>query len=246
MVCDIVKDLIPLYADGVCSDASGEEVREHLKKCANCRAVYESAHKTIQCDVDRMELCDVRPFRNIKRKLGALTAAVVILTGYLFCWIFLISPSPQIREFEGRYRELHVVTDSGQLMDSQRSILNCLAGAYPERDFYVIHLNNVYGNETGGIVSDAGSQNLVFGENHFGLCRIYDCQYDVVSKNLAVRIDYRWRWGTEEYCSFGEYEELLKKGGDTFSGAMSERWKLEVYPESEGRNALLLYSRDGE
>lgn len=39
--CDIVRDLLPLYCDNVCSEASSEAVRQHLEECEACRAVFE-------------------------------------------------------------------------------------------------------------------------------------------------------------------------------------------------------------
>ena len=35
--CEVVKDLLPLYHDGVCSEASNEIVRAHLEECDSCR-----------------------------------------------------------------------------------------------------------------------------------------------------------------------------------------------------------------
>ena len=39
--CEIVGDLLPLYVDGVCSEASRDLVREHLDTCPGCRTLYE-------------------------------------------------------------------------------------------------------------------------------------------------------------------------------------------------------------
>lgn len=39
--CEIVGDLLPLYVDSVCSEASGDLVREHLDTCPGCRTLYE-------------------------------------------------------------------------------------------------------------------------------------------------------------------------------------------------------------
>ena len=35
--CSIVKDLLPLYVDGVCSEESHRLITEHLKECKACR-----------------------------------------------------------------------------------------------------------------------------------------------------------------------------------------------------------------
>lgn len=35
--CEIIKDLLPLYHDGVCSEESCNVIREHLEKCEECK-----------------------------------------------------------------------------------------------------------------------------------------------------------------------------------------------------------------
>lgn len=39
--CEIVQDLLPLYVDRACSEASAEMIKEHLEMCSDCRAIYE-------------------------------------------------------------------------------------------------------------------------------------------------------------------------------------------------------------
>jgi predicted anti-sigma-YlaC factor YlaD len=40
--CDIIKDLLPLYLDGVCSNDSKVLVEEHLAECDSCKAELQS------------------------------------------------------------------------------------------------------------------------------------------------------------------------------------------------------------
>ena len=35
--CNIVRDLLPLYADGETSEATSEMIKEHLSECEECR-----------------------------------------------------------------------------------------------------------------------------------------------------------------------------------------------------------------
>ena len=35
--CEIIRDLLPLYGDNVCSEKSREAVEEHLRECETCR-----------------------------------------------------------------------------------------------------------------------------------------------------------------------------------------------------------------
>lgn len=39
--CNVIKDLLPLYHDGVCSNESRTIVEEHLQECSECRQYYE-------------------------------------------------------------------------------------------------------------------------------------------------------------------------------------------------------------
>jgi len=39
--CDIVKDLLPLYVDDVCSEKSREMIEKHLEECEECRKYCE-------------------------------------------------------------------------------------------------------------------------------------------------------------------------------------------------------------
>ena len=39
--CEIIKDLIPLYVDGVCSEESKAKVEEHIEHCPDCLMTVE-------------------------------------------------------------------------------------------------------------------------------------------------------------------------------------------------------------
>ena len=41
MNCNIVKDLIPLYIDGCCSEESEKAVEEHIRDCSDCKKLLE-------------------------------------------------------------------------------------------------------------------------------------------------------------------------------------------------------------
>jgi MFS family permease len=44
--CAVIRDLLPLYQDQVCSEGSRRLVEEHLKSCAACRKIAESLSDT--------------------------------------------------------------------------------------------------------------------------------------------------------------------------------------------------------
>jgi phage head maturation protease len=39
--CEIIRDLIPLCAEGLCSDDSKALIEEHIRTCEECRKLYE-------------------------------------------------------------------------------------------------------------------------------------------------------------------------------------------------------------
>ena len=39
--CEIVRDLLPLYVDSACSEASKEMIKEHLENCSSCNQIYQ-------------------------------------------------------------------------------------------------------------------------------------------------------------------------------------------------------------
>ena len=39
--CEVIRDLLPLYADDVCSDTSRRLIEEHLEECPDCSAVLK-------------------------------------------------------------------------------------------------------------------------------------------------------------------------------------------------------------
>ena len=39
--CNIIKDLLPLYHDGVCSQESADIITDHFVECSACQAYYQ-------------------------------------------------------------------------------------------------------------------------------------------------------------------------------------------------------------
>lgn len=50
MECEIIRDLLPLYLDHVCSEKSRQAVEEHLRHCEECRREAEKMSQDIGID----------------------------------------------------------------------------------------------------------------------------------------------------------------------------------------------------
>ncbi len=51
MDCNIIKDLIPLYIDGCCSDETSAEVRKHIAECKDCKAVFDGMNSELTGEI---------------------------------------------------------------------------------------------------------------------------------------------------------------------------------------------------
>jgi len=83
--CDIIKDLLPLYVEGLASEKSREAIEEHLKECESCEKLYqEMKEPKMQVHYDREPAESFRKYvRKKKRRLGikiaVITAGLVLL-----------------------------------------------------------------------------------------------------------------------------------------------------------------------
>lgn len=85
--CNIIRDILPLYADDVVSEDTAELVEEHLHACCPCRQYLDRITATA---VLPMEV-DAEPFKQIRRTWGRKQILLVILSALLtitaFCGI---------------------------------------------------------------------------------------------------------------------------------------------------------------
>lgn len=47
IACDVIKDLLPLYVDNVCSEKTKDFIEEHLAVCEECQKYYEALQENI-------------------------------------------------------------------------------------------------------------------------------------------------------------------------------------------------------
>lgn len=90
MNCDVIRDLLPLYADKVCSEASRELVETHLRSCEKCT---EELRMMGLCEaaVIAKEVDGVKAARKAWEKQKRLTVERVVLTmAILFAMALLL------------------------------------------------------------------------------------------------------------------------------------------------------------
>lgn len=92
--CNIIRDILPLYAEKMVSDDTVMFVQEHLKGCPACRAELEKMREPVQPEPD----IDTAPLKRLKKTLmvekvqTVLCTAAVLLALVLSGIAFLTAP----------------------------------------------------------------------------------------------------------------------------------------------------------
>lgn len=84
--CNIIQDILPLYAENMVSPDTASYVEEHLKRCEACRKKYERTKEPEQGD----RTTDIVPLRKLRKKMTAKKIQTVALTA-LFVVTLLVS-----------------------------------------------------------------------------------------------------------------------------------------------------------
>lgn len=97
--CEVICDLLPLYAENIASERSRELVAAHLKECENCTKalaqIKQEAFAVVPQTAD--------PLRRLRRQLRKHTAAAVIFSAFfavaaaVLAWgLFFLQPGDEM------------------------------------------------------------------------------------------------------------------------------------------------------
>lgn len=107
--CNIIRDLLPLYHDGVCSEQSKAIVEEHLEECTDCKSLASRLENTRIDDVlteERESILGTHARREKKTamQIGIITAGILMIPvivclicnlaiGHGLDWFFIVLAS---------------------------------------------------------------------------------------------------------------------------------------------------------
>lgn len=82
MKCEIIRDLLPLYCDGLCSETSRQEIEAHVAQCEGCRTcLAEMKGEDASVSLPDLEQeTEVRVLRGVKKKFSHRRRRAVLLT----------------------------------------------------------------------------------------------------------------------------------------------------------------------
>ena len=101
--CDVIRDLLPLYADDACSQKSRDMVKEHLLDCPDCRQMLIRLKETQIEDDLKSEKSDVirygaKRFRQRSAVVGSAVSGVFMIP-ILVCLVINLVAGPALDWF---------------------------------------------------------------------------------------------------------------------------------------------------
>lgn len=76
-LCNIVNDLLPLYADDACTESSRQFIEEHIKTCTNCSHTLSLMKQPI--DIDKNSSIQAKAVKKATRRLKLRTIIIFVL-----------------------------------------------------------------------------------------------------------------------------------------------------------------------
>ena len=79
--CDVIRDLLPLYHDGVCSEESKRIVEEHIETCADCKDVLHGLKEDMAPDTvgAAQPLVSIEMKWNAQKRKALLKGALIVM-----------------------------------------------------------------------------------------------------------------------------------------------------------------------
>lgn len=177
--CNIIRDILPLYAEGMASADTIAFVEEHLGRCSECREALENLQKPTKLEkaVPAMQDCSTAPLKAFKKKwnkrkrmmiAGTATATfLVIVLIFTALWSPVLfqrgNPIPYLRaaskiDQNTPYVEVSVNSSGSDIYISRM-------GECPELLAFVSESKNVTFQEQGGsaYLFSNGSDSLCVG-----------------------------------------------------------------------------------
>jgi len=65
--CGIIKDLLPLYLDSVCSNESKAAIDEHLEVCNNCKTELQFMQQSLPFSNTEQNLNEAEAIKNLSK-----------------------------------------------------------------------------------------------------------------------------------------------------------------------------------
>ncbi|MCQ2533071.1 MAG: zf-HC2 domain-containing protein [Clostridia bacterium] len=125
--CNVIRDLMPSYIDGLCSEDSKLLIKEHLCECKECKGVYDAMSSSYgENTIPEVNEAEVIKKVNQKYKMQGIRNNIVSVIATILILILLIvfiapKRTLNVSEFEVEYTNYSL--SEGIMFNGKRSVL---------------------------------------------------------------------------------------------------------------------------
>lgn len=97
--CEIIKDLLPLYHDSICSEETKIMVEEHLNFCDNCKAELQAIEDSLSINHPEQNLNEAEAVQRLSKRWkkgmmkslfkGIFFTVLVIIVVFFVLYMFI-------------------------------------------------------------------------------------------------------------------------------------------------------------
>ncbi len=144
--CELVKDLLPLYADNVCSEESRNIVAEHISHCDECRSELEKMGKHIAIGADK----DIKVIKRIKRRVWIERGIIAAVAVFVLSFVLLVLKMSFLDMIKPMDYEKHNLAENVWVeVDESGDLWLCKKGIAAESVYIYPTLRDKNGNHMG-------------------------------------------------------------------------------------------------
>lgn len=168
MDCNIIKDLIPLYKEGICSKESKELVEDHIKTCERCRSYFLSLDDNEINNNEPLEFISKSIDKNKKnrsRMIGSLVLSLLLI-------VFSFLTNPRQVEYDKDLIKKSTTDDKiiYEFKDDVTRIYTDLTNGEYGDTLYIdgsySYLDRILGGEKQVLTLDKKDYNVIFYNNN--------------------------------------------------------------------------------
>ncbi len=187
--CDVVRDLLPLYVDGACSEASADMIRNHLANCTDCYAIFQQMCSDTNEELLKKETESIVRRHEKKEKTKATVKSILTVSAVLSIFFLTVYIAGFINITKIWYRESDMYS-----IEERRAAAEAIKESYDAPGFGQVLHSITYTTD------EICKESLEYC-NSFG--KVYEeCMV------FQVRIDLKdWGWN---YCCHDETLYLIK------------------------------------
>lgn len=167
--CNIIRDILPSYADGLCSEESENLVKEHVKSCPECREILENMQADMKSGGDNVSVDTEKIMKDVKARMAAdvrqktkryriAIVCIIILVAILFVPLKNIPENKMQIAYQNYYVADYIDTDSAikasDAMTAAYEGSSILLDDEANPDEALVYLIDIPGDKVGKIYAD--------------------------------------------------------------------------------------------